>query len=301
MFLVLYGPDTYRSRQKLKEIVEEYRKKAGSELNLHRFDAEERDPTELKGFLEAQSLFAAKKLVVVEYALTQQAAFEILEPLLKNIADSRDTVVVLWDRELNEKSKKQLKKLGNLTNKIQEFKALSREQTRRWIGDEAKKRGVQLYPALLTQFDIPGSNLWALSNELDKMAVFPRTIEHRVFDSSWKGNVFHVGDTFFTSQRDGLRNTLHLLNQGHDDHNLFSYLCNHARTLLTVKSFLDRRQPVPSTFGIHPFVVKKASALVRSLSAHSLATTLHNFFEEDFKIKIGLTKPRESLMRLLYK
>ena len=43
MIYSLYGPDTYRSRQKLKQIIEEFQKKSGGHLSLEKFDAEKDD------------------------------------------------------------------------------------------------------------------------------------------------------------------------------------------------------------------------------------------------------------------
>jgi len=205
---------------------------------------------------------------------------------------------VLRGRELDDKGKKQLKKIEKLTNKIQEFKSLSREQARRWVNDEAKKRGIRLYPALLTEFDMLGSNLWSLSNELDKLALSSLPAASRKLPANV--SIFSIGDTFFSSRQHAIRSALQLLHQGHDDHSMFSYLANHARTLLTVKSFSEKRQPVPHSFGIHPYVVKKASSLVRPLSVGSLRACLHCFFEEDHKIKTGLAKPKDSLFTILF-
>lgn len=298
MLLVLHGPDTYRSRRKLNEIIDEYRQKAGTELNFHRLDFEEQDSAELKRLIETPSLFARKKLVVVEYALAHPTALNTIEPLLAGISDSRDIVIVLWDRELDEKGKQQLVKAEKFANKIQEFKLLSRDALRRWVQDEAKKRGIRLFPVHAAQLEFLRNNLWALSNELDKMAVGElQTTNHKLQTNT---TVFNVGDTFFTSRRDGLRNLLHLLRQGHDEHNLFAYLANHARTLFITKLFSERQQAIPASFGIHPYVVKKASAFVRQLSSGHLHSFLHRFFEEDHKIKTGLSRPKESLFQIIF-
>ncbi len=112
-------------------------------------------------------------------------------------------------------------------------------------------------------------------------------------------SIFRLGDTFFTSSREGLRSLMELLHHGHDDFNLFSYLSNHARTLLTVSHYAENKKPVPSKHGIHPFVIKKASAIVRAISSGRLHQVFQRFFEEDYKIKTGGAKPRDSLFSLL--
>jgi len=68
MIYSLYGPDTYRSRQKLKEIIAEFQKKSGNALSLEKFDAEEDDFSKIVSAAENQSLFQEKKLVVNDFS-----------------------------------------------------------------------------------------------------------------------------------------------------------------------------------------------------------------------------------------
>lgn len=240
MIYLLYGPDTVRSREKLNEIISEYRKKSGDGINFYTFDAEEDDSGEMKRVLAAASLFSSKKIVVLKY-LTLSPNKEVLLDELKKIKDSRDTIVFLWERELGEKI---VSELRPYCSKTQEFKS----------GEKLEKPGV---------------------------------------------TIFELGDTFFISPREGLRALLGLFHAGHDDFNLFSYLVNHARMLLTVKHYIDKGEGVASSHGIHPFVIKKASATVRKLSPEKLESSMRSFLEEDFKIKTGASGPRDSLTFLL--
>lgn len=114
-------------------------------------------------------------------------------------------------------------------------------------------------------------------------------------------SVFTLGDHFFFSTREGLRHLLQLLDQGHDETGIFSYLTNHARTFLTVKHYAGRKTPVPKTLGIHPFVVKKADLAVRTLTIPNLESSLGRFFREDHKIKTGVSTFRDSLFSLILK
>ena len=239
MIYLLYGSDTRRSIKKLNEITEEYRKKAGSGLNLYRFDAEEDDLEKIRQALGSSSLFAARKLVVIKYVSLRPKPDELYS-ILEGVKDDSGMMVFLWDRELDAK---ELSAIRPLCQKIQEFK----------------------------------------------------DVKTRLPEES----VFRLGDTFFSDRREALRSLLRLLGQGHEDFNLFAYLSNHARTLLTVRHYLDNKKPVSPRHGIHPFVVKKASAVVRSIPSPKLQEALHRFLEEDHKIKVGVAKPKDSLFSLL--
>lgn len=239
MIYLLYGSDTQRSIQKLNEITEEYRKKAGADFNLHRFDAEEDGWEKIRQALETGSLFSSKKLVVIKYFSLSPKPDELPE-ILEGAKNDPNVLIVLWDRELGTK---ELAAVRPLCQRTQEFK-------------EVKTK---------------------LPEE----------------------SIFQLGDTFFSHPRLALRTLLGLLNQGHDDFGLFSYLSNHARTLLTVKHYGETGKAVPASHGIHPFVIKKATAVIRGLPKEELQESLRRFFAEDYKIKVGIAKPKDSLFSML--
>lgn len=276
------------------EIIEGYCKKTASNFNLHRFDADESDLSGVNNLIDASSLFGGKKLVVIENALSGE---KFKSP---NFQSVKETIIIFWDRELNEQGKKHLAEIEPYADKIQEFKNLTKEQVRRWIQEEAKHRGVRLYPAHIACLEQFGSDLWAVSNELDKIAAGSSAEFKNLPQTGLRSiNVFALGDTFFTSKKDALRILFGLMREGHDEFNIFSYLASHARTLLTVKAYSEMREPVLASHGIHPFVIKKAAAVVRGLSMMELHQVFQRFFEEDLKIKSGLSIPRDSLFLML--
>ena len=297
MIYILYGPDTYRSRKKLNEIIFEYREKTGSVFDLHRIDADENDLSGLKTLVGMQSLFSSKKLVIVENALATTDKFEILKNILPPLKNLSDTVVVLWDRGLDDKAKKRLEEILSLASKVQEFKNLTGEILRRWIEAEASRRGIRLYPVHWAHFDILGGDLWAISNELDKIGLLEDGGTTTPLFS--ERTVFQLSDTFFTHPKDALRHLLALLHHGHDEFQLFSYLASHNRKLLLIKHHLDQKRAIPKDLGIHPYVVQKTSPILRQVPSGHLEEFLQRFFSEDVKIKTGLARPVESLFRLL--
>ena len=299
MILALYGPDTYRSRKKLNEIITEYRKKAGSNLNMHRLDAEEDDIRILKSLCETQSLFSSKKLIVVENAFSSGSNPDFLKDTLLSVKDSQDVVVLLWEGELGAAAKKELPKIGKNASKIQEFKILQGEDLNRWIRFEARERNLALSPSEAAHLVSYGGDLWKITNELEKMMLGSPL---RGGEEVWGDpTIFQLGDSFFTSKRGALHALHRLIDAGEDEFGLFAYLANHARTLYTIKFYSEKNRPIPSSQGIHPFVIKKASGLARPFPLERFKQLMFAFFEEDFKIKIGLSKPKESLISILFR
>lgn len=248
MLYFLHGPDTQRSLAKLNEIIEEYRKKAGSNLNFHKIDAEENlmKPGFIRGIVDTESLFHPKKLIVVQHAFSSPDYFQEIKTVSERIQDSKDTTLIFWERELDKIASKNFSELKPFIKKIQEFK---------------NKHPVRS----------PTSNI----------------------------SVFEIGDVFFTSKQIALKKLLFLLSQGFDEFNIFSYLANHARNLLIVKSYLDARRPVSPDHKIHPFVIKKATALARGISQERLKLYMRRFFEADIMIKTGIMKPGDAIINIL--
>lgn len=294
MIYLLYGKDTYRSRKKLNEIVEEYRKKTGSGLNYYYLDADENGIPELKNVLETSSLFSPKKLVVAKNYFSQDIFFDAVVRILASIKDEANMIIVSWDSELCGEAKKRFQEIEALADKAQEFPLLENTALTRWIAKEAGARGITLSRNKATQLALKGGNLWAIANELDKIAV---SIEESNEGESKPSTVFQLGDAFFFSRRETLYCLHTLLAQGEKDFHLFGYVGNYVRTVLAVKvSAAQGKTPA----GVSPYVVKKVLALIPKIPPGKLPLLLQRFYEEDCKIKIGLSKPKDSLIQILF-
>ncbi|OHA07689.1 MAG: hypothetical protein A3B34_00405 [Candidatus Sungbacteria bacterium RIFCSPLOWO2_01_FULL_54_21] len=298
MNYLLYGPDTYRSRKKLREMIAGYapRVQAGT-VDVLRFDAAEDDMSELPAVVRGGSLFGAKKLIVLERPFTAATPFDITRRVLAETHETKDSFVIVWDALLDVEGKKRLKEVEKYFNKRVEFTPLAGVRLHQWIKKEAAARGVALSAAdraALTARD--GGDTWGIVQDIEKKALMA---DSGVAAPSAPPSVFDLGDTFFYSPVAARRILLSLIRAGEDEKNIFWYLAGHTRTLLTVKSYLERGISVPASAHIHPFVVKKASRVVGMLSVGDMTRMLGRFFEEDWRIKTGVSSAQESLLRLL--
>lgn len=300
MNYLLHGPDTYRSRKKLREIVAAYRAKAATRgLNMHAFDASEDDLERFAAAAAGGTLFAAKKLIVLERPFSAPRQFDTVKGVLAGTHKKSDILLIVWDEVLDTEGKKRLKSTEKYFDKQQECSPLTGAQLARWIREEAAERGVSLsgaeQAALAERY---GTDLWRMAQEVEKVAV-GGGISGASRGARRQPTVFELGDTFFSSPREARRLLLSLLDAGEDERGMFAYLAGHARTLLIVKASMERGIAVPAAAKIHPFVAKKAGAAARSLPLARLVRILERFFEEDRKIKTGMSAARESLLQLL--
>ena len=298
MIYALYGGDTYRSRKKMNQIIAAFREKTGVGFNLHRFDAasaDDRDMGELKAMMNLQSLFTLKKLVVVENAFTEEMAAMV--PAAKQWKDAKDQHLVLFHEALDAQAKKKLRTWEPLLTQSQEFGELKGSQKEQWIRREAAERGASLLPSQLRALADHAMDSWAVAQEIEKIAVGGDG--EKIKTASAMPTVFDLGDAFFTDKKRAIGILHRLLQNGEDEFGLFSYLVNRSRALIAIKQCAQERRQVPSWLGIHPFVAKKTESLARLLTPAQCAAFLKRFFEEDFRIKVGLSQPRESLMGML--
>ncbi|MDP3769455.1 MAG: hypothetical protein Q8R40_00770 [bacterium] len=295
MIYAIYGSDTYRCRKKLNQIIDAYRKKAGAHIDLHRFDASRDDLGGLKSMMDLQSLFTSKKLVVVENALCSA-----MEPMIDYASvwkDAKDQHLVLMHEALDAASKKPLKAWEKFLTQSQEFGELEGAKKEAWIRSEAIERGVSLDTDHVRRLTAATLDSWSAVQEIEKIAVGGEREQRQ--SSRPAPTVFDLGDAFFTNNRHALSLLHHLLEKGEDEFGIFSYLSNRSRSLVVVKVCEGERKPVPSWLGIHPFVAKKTAMQTRELTLSQCISFLPRFFEQDFRIKIGLSQPKDSLIQML--
>ncbi len=298
MLHILYGPDTYRSRRTLQEMIEKYQSSdSNRRADVHVIDVEEDDVSRIKQLVKAGSLFSKKKLVVIKYTLSSGKGFAELFSVLQRIKTDEDMLVIVWDHDLGKEGEKRFAQVHPLAASVQEFKSLAPAQLRKWITAEAEKREIKISSADIEHLVSLGSDLWAVANELEKLAVYPQGEKHA--EALGSVSVFQFGDLFMTAPRRALAELPNILASGQEPFKLYSYLAGYCRTLLTIQSYAERREPIPGHYKIAPFVAAKGKGLVQKIPAPELRAMLQNFFVEDYKIKTGASTVPDSLMRIL--
>lgn len=301
MIYLLHGVDTFRSRRKLREIIDECRQKAGTALEMYRFDGEEDDFARLPAVVGGVSLFGdAKKLVVIERPFASARHFGLARDVIKNIGGGSGALVVLWDGAVGGDAKKMLAEAESLADKTQAFDVLQGDKLARWIKKEIVARGFNFSSGdVAGLISMGGDDLWAVSNEMEKTGLGGSAsgVENR--EMTTKDMTFLMGDTFFANPKIALRCLLTLLSRGEEERRMFGYLAGTARTALAVKSAADDGHPLPSSYKINPFVVKKTAAAVRGIPTSVLARRLAQFFAADAQIKTGLARPADALERMI--
>lgn len=298
MLYSLYGPDTYRSRQKLKQIIEEFQKKSGStslttggNLSLEKFDAEEDDFLKIITAAENQSLFQEKKLVVIERFFTsKKTVYETLKKKLKPWQESKISVFIFWDENVG--SKKEFKEFLKFAEKSQEFKELTPAQTKSFIDKEMIARKLRFSEKektmLVEKFN---ANLWGIINELDKISLGANPASSSVLNKDEK--IYNFLDALVEKRNYAPKLLLSLYEAGAEEFYIFAAVVNSFRNLLLLKKYADQPEllsKIQKEFGVHPYVMKKLLTQSQKYDLNSLATIYQKLLEYDLALKLSKTK-----------
>ncbi len=295
MILFLFGPDTYRSRQKIKEVIEEYKKRHQSGLNFIKIDFKERDFSDFKQAVETVSMFDEKKLIVIEEVFQQSeySQEELLDYLKKRkLSSDKNSIVIFWAEEIKPNSGL-FKFLKNKT-KVQEFKLLQPYKLKEWIKKYIKGQRADIESQAVEKLvDYIGSDLWRMSNELDKLIVFSkRKIKAQDVEQLIKPKIdikiFSIIDALGQKHKKQALELVHnYLKKGESEHYLFDRFVYQFRNLIKVKTGGGKE--------LHPFVFKKTQSQATNFSFEDLKKIYRKLLEIDLDRKTGRVELKTAL------
>lgn len=311
MLFLLYGPDTYRSRQKLKEIVDEYRGNYKSGLNLKILDFKDEKFEKLQEENQSISLFKEKKLVILKNAFSNQEFKEKFLKETEKFTDLKDIILFYEEKEiaLNDSLLKFLKEKA----KTQEFQLLTGQKLKTWVKKEFEKYGFNPAQQVIDTIIIfIGSDSWHISNEIQKLAAYKsnkKNLEITLEDVKTLVkpqidiNIFKTVDAFATrNKKDAFRLIHKQIEDGENPSYLLSMINFQFRNLLIVKSIIEKNKPydlILKISGLHPFVVSKSYEQAKRFTLQELKKIYQKIFQVDLEIKTGKTEPQTALDLLI--
>ncbi len=304
MIIFLYGEDTYRMREKLKEIIERYKKIHKSGLNLKYFN----DFTNFKDEIRQTSMFKEKKLAVVTDVFTSSDFKEKFYQSKKDFLISEDIILIYEEKDFNKNNS--LFKFLKKNAKSQEFKFLTGQRLKTWIKKEFNKYEVKIDSEVLEKLiGYIGNDLWQMSNEIKKLASFKNNKTVRTEDiellvrSKIETDIFKTIDAIAEKNKKQALNLLHKhLEKGDSPLYLLSMINYQFRNLLVVKDLIEKNKPyniILKRSGLHPFVVKKSYYQSQKFTFQELKKIFQKIFKADLDIKTGKIQPEIALDLLI--
>lgn len=310
MIIFLHGADTYRSRQKLKEIIDGYKKAHKSGLSLSFFEGQDFSFQDFRGQSQSMSMFREKKLIVLKNSLGNKNFKEQFLKEKDRFLRSEDIIVFFEEGALPAKDAL-ASYLKEGADKAQEFDILSGAQLKNWIRKEFLRLGEEADPEAIEKLAREiGGDLWQMSNEISKLSNFRRGEKIAAKDVDLlvrpkiEADIFKTID--FIARKD--KRSAFLLIKKHLDKGdapmyLFSMINFQFRNLLTVKAkSQEEGSPSYSQFsvwskelGMHPFVLKKACDQAKGFSLEDLKKIYQKIFKIDLATKTGEVSPEIAL------
>ena len=308
MILFLFGKDTFRSQKKLREIINSYRLKYKSGLNLKKLEADEESFEELRKNAETLSMFQEKKLFILKNIfLSPKTLQEKLEKYLsqKKIYDDKNFFLLIFENnDIKNRTKNNLYKfLFKKSYKKQEFKELSPAKIKEFIKEETASLGGKISEGAVGKISFYfENNLWAIESEIKKLVSFKRALEIKATDvenlceANINPNIFSTIEA--TSKKDK-KTALKLISKhvesGENEIKILTMIAYQFRNLLKIRSLVDKNEniwQIQKIAKMHPFVVKKNLPLAQNFKMKELKEIYKKIFDLDLKIKTGKIEPK---------
>lgn len=308
MIIFLYGSDSFRSKEKLNEIVDGYKKVHKSGLNLVYFDCKEKTFKDLQNIFKVAGMFAEKKLIVLKNLFGNKKFQEDFLESLKDLESAKDIIIIFEDDKVDERLKifKDLKGQA----KCQEFEFLSGVLLKNWAKKEIEKQNAKIEDiALNLLISFAGNDLWQLSNEIKKISNYKvnkiitsddiKLLVKPKFDN----DIFNTVEALASKNKKTALNLMQKhIEAGDSPFYLLSMITYQFRVLITLKDLIDKKTPqymITKKSGLHPFVAQKCLPITAKFSFEDLKRIYNKIFKIDCDIKTGRLDPELALDMLI--
>jgi len=314
MIIFLYGPDTYRSRQKLNEIVEHYKKIHKSGLDLKLLDLKEKDFQDFKNEAQIASMFSEKKLLVLKNAFENFDFKEKISAEIEKFAKSEEVILFYEEEIKKDKFFQTLKKFSE----YQEFQLLDGERLKNWVKKEFKKYQAKIDSAVLEKLiEFVGNDLWQMANEIKKLVAYKtghnqittvtklcpeieREDVELLVKSKIETDIFKTIDAIAAKNKKRALKLLKAhLEKGDSPFYLFSMINFQFRNLLIIKDLMERNLSLYRFTDLHPYTIKKTLALSERFRFPELKKIYQKIFQLDLDVKTGKIEPEMALDLLI--
>jgi len=338
MIIFIYGPDTFRSRQKLKEFKKKFLVEVDQTGNsLIELDGEKINLEKINESIGPVSLFARKRMVVIENLFKnkgQEVFGQVLEYLKK--IKNEDNIIIFWD-EIEEKVKHPNYKKGLFDFLCAQkyslhVKGLTNNEIINWTIKEIENQNGKINRfAAQTLVSLADGNSWQINNEINKLINYKKAqteknqlnikdpsgvVQPEIINISKedvellvKGrvdeNIFALTDAIGNKNK-ALAVKLYeeQLEAGLTDGYLLSMITRQFRILFQVRQALDMGMnsiKITNLLKLHSFVVQKSITQLRSFTLENIKQILEELINIDYKMKSGKGEVRIMLGLLIVK
>ncbi len=314
MLIIVYGEDTFRVQEKVKELQTAFTKKFDpTGLNLSVFESGT-PAGEILQAMQSLPFMSQKRMVVVKEviattkkdgeeawaALARTPESAIVVMLETTNVEKKALFQKLTKPSTNSPSSPQASSGSKLDVHLYNFSILEGSLLSKWTTNRIRSSGGQIAPdALYELCDRVGGNLWQMNNEIQKLIGFTKNpinksdVENLV-RATFEGEIFALIDAVSQKQGDkAIKLLFQERESGASDFQIFSMLARQVRILLGARAMLDENPHATSSqlaidMDLHPFVAQKSLLHAKRYTLQTLRSTHDLLFHYDAGMKSGL-------------
>ncbi|MDA0264527.1 MAG: DNA polymerase III subunit delta [Chloroflexi bacterium] len=321
---LLHG-DSFLVPQRLSELIVESGAADVLDANRHRMIGSQTKPGELLSMCNALPFMDDYRLVIVEGLLgtaepkgrsarrgpaggatggstKETSVASQWKALGDAIPQMPDTTVLVFTDGVIKATNPMLRMLKPLAND-EDLPAPKGEELARWVKSAAEERGAFISPAAIRSItDLVGSDLWTLTQELEKLSLYcaGRQIEesdvNEMVSQVREASIFAAIDAMIDGRPGVALRLLHRLKEdGQDASQIIGMVERQLRLLALARDSIDRGLPQSEMRGrlgtTSDFVVRKTTEQARRHPMPDIITRYNRLLETDLAIKRGKLAP----------
>ena len=325
MIHLIHGKDRYLARQALREIRDQLGDDDMLETNTAVLDGSAVTPGELLANAQAVPFLAPARLVIVEGLLAHigggrrgrrtakkkadaddpLAPWEALATQLKNPSTLPETTTLVFFEGELAKTNPAFTLFAPVAN-VRDCDALDPAALPPWIERAARSRGLDLAPGAVRDIaQLTAGDLWAIENELDKLAAFAggRTVDERmvndVVSSAQEARIWDLTDAVVAgNEPKALAAMGALLQDGQAAQLLLFMLVRQYRQIAVMKDMRERRlrqDEIARGAGLPGFRVNAVSGLASRHGWPAVRDAYAILLDADLSVKRGLRDDEAAL------
>ena len=305
MIYFLYGPDTYRSREKLKELIA----KNQIGFNVERINGAKIDADELNKHISTHDLFSQKKFLVIEdMADKNNKLKEDIINFLKKLKFNELDFLIFYDSQIDKRSII-FKVLNSKADEIYAFDLLKPAEMEVWLQKKCQAINLNINKDNLKKLSVAlGDDTWLAMSELQKLKAYTNgeEVQYEDIDKMVRGklddDIFKLTDMIANNNNksQALKLLKDQIESGSNEIYLLTMIVRQFRILIQLKSFLSKTSntfQAAKTLNLHPFVVQKSLPMVSKYPIEKLK----NIFQKLLKVDLQLKSSKVSKEILLEK
>ncbi|MFA6422472.1 MAG: DNA polymerase III subunit delta [Candidatus Buchananbacteria bacterium] len=315
MIFFVHGTDSYRCRQKSKELQDQFsQKKDKAGFNIVKLEGEKLDFDKFKQEVLTTPFLGEKKFIVVNNVTKNRTINkDLLEFLKTRDAELENSLMFV---EIYESKKEEpanaLYKFLKTQKYAWEIDLLTNYELENWLKDYFKNKKTDIDPRIISQLiALVGNDLSQLTNEANKLISYKNGGQITSDDvkllvsAKFEDNIFNLTDAIaYKNSKLALKLLSDQLKSGSAPLAIQAMIARQFKIILKVKSKLEETSGYPNQaqiateIGEHPFVIKKAIEQARGFSIQELIKINQTLLDIESKLKNGAKNP-ELLFDLL--